>query len=467
MPLTRRQIWVFKLTHKYKVRRTVFTLAVPAIIAVAIFSSALYTGYAPIPFSGGTSLNSGTNSDVNSTAARLAAYQQIVAQLNGGPNSTTTTTTTGSSHAKAASPPNPHNFDLVLVASSMVGLGPYSVDVTLYGRKTRKYEDDFTDFLFELSELVRGGIDPIKAIATLSQGSLGSITEPVRMVSKQMQIGYTFEQAMRNLAKTLDSDLIDKYIDLVIQASYSGGSVANLIQRASADMSTFLSIEKEKRAGLSQYMLILYAAQVILIALSAILVVQFLPDLKVIATLGSTSFSNSILGSSDIGNVSLERDLFFLVIVNGFMGGLVIGKISEGKIKHGLKHGLVLMLIALVAWTVFVVPASTTASATYGVTVVSFDSQGPAGVPLKDPLVVRVTNSTHGPADSVLVTFSITGPGGGSGAKLVPSSVNADSNGTATTQVWLGSAAGQYTVTATVGGNSTSVDIKATSGGGA
>ncbi|HUK75082.1 MAG TPA: hypothetical protein VLU99_04755, partial [Nitrososphaerales archaeon] len=264
------------------------------------------------------------------------------------------------------------------------------------------------------------------------------------------------------------SPLIDKYVDLVVQASYSGGSVANLIQRASTDMSTFLSIEKEKRAGLSQYMVILYAAQVILIALSAIMVVQFLPDLKSIASLGSTSFSGSILGQSDIGSVDLERDLYFLVVINGFMGGLVIGKISEGKIKYGLKHGLILMLIGFLAWTLFVIPQSSGASVTYNVNIVSFDHQGLAGLPLKDPVLVNVTDSKGQPMATVAVVFSITGPGGGAGAKLDPSSADTDSNGQASTQVTLGNSGGSYTLTASVGNNSTSVVIQATgaSGGG-
>ncbi|HUI01116.1 MAG TPA: type II secretion system F family protein [Nitrososphaerales archaeon] len=470
MPLTRRQVLGFKLQHRFKVKRYVFTLAIPAIIGASIFVYAVYTGFAPIPFVGGTSLTPASSSASSDSASlREAAYAKIVAQLNPDLNSTGANSTQPSATTpNAPSLPNPHNFDLILLVGMGVGLAPYSADITIRGRRERKYEEDFTDFLFELSELVRGGIDPIKAIITLSQGSLGSITKPVQTVAKQMQIGYTFEQSMRNLAATLNSQLVDKYVDLVIQASYSGGSVANLIQRASSDMSTFLSIEKEKRAGLSQYMVILYAAQVILIALSAIMVVQFLPDLKSIASLGSTSFSGSILGQSDIGSVDLERDLYFLVVINGFMGGLVIGKISEGKIKYGLKHGLILMLIGFLAWTLFVIPQSSGASVTYNVNIVSFDHQGLAGLPLKDPVLVNVTDSKGQPMATVAVVFSITGPGGGAGAKLDPSSADTDSNGQASTQVTLGNSGGSYTLTASVGNNSTSVVIQATgaSGGG-
>jgi flagellar protein FlaJ len=466
MPLTWRQRLAFRISHRYKVRRSIFTLAIPATVAFAICVYFIYTGWAPLPFIHGTSLT--TTAPATAANSRLAAFEALIASQDanstGSSNSTNSTATAPVKPPTPKAPPNPHNIDFLIVGTAVLGLGPYSADITFRGRKERKYEQDFTDFLFELSELVRGGIDPIKAITTLSQGSLGSITKPVQMVAKQMQIGYTFEQSMRNLAVTLKSPLIERYVDLVIQASYSGGTVATLIQRASADMSTFLTIEKEKRAGLSQYAIILYAAQVILIALSAILVVQFLPDLKSIASIGSTSLGGSILGNSDIGSVAVERDLWFLVLINGFMGGLVIGKISEGTIKHGLKHALILMVIGLVCWTVFVDPATSGTAATYDIKIVSYQSQGLSGLPETAPLVVNVTTSAGQPGDTVLVTFTVVG---GNGAKLVPTSTDTNGNGQATTTVWLGTSPGIYTVTATVGANQTSVNIQATGSGAA
>jgi archaeal flagellar protein FlaJ len=455
MPMSRRQRLAYRISNKYHVKRSVFTLAIPAIVGLAIFSYAIYSGFSPVPLTGPSA--AATSAAASQAAAKEAAYAQIVAQENPGKNASAAFTAPPAVH-----PANPHNFDLVLTVALLVGLGPYSADATLAGRKVRKYEQDFTDFLFELSELIRGGIDPVKATLTLSQGSLGSITKPVQVVAKQMEIGFTFEQAMRNLAVSLKSSLVDRYIDLVIQASYSGGAVANLIQRASADMSTFLNIEAEKRAGLSQYMIVLYTGQVILIALCAILVVQFLPELSAVSSLGATSFTSSILGQADIGSVPLERDLYLLVVINGFMGGLVIGKISEGKLKHGIKHSLVLVVIAFVAWTLFVVPATSGSAASYNVTITSYGHAGPVSLPMVTPLAVNVTTKAGAPAETVLVTFTISGPGGAQGASTSPSSANTDTNGQASTQVFLGSVPGEYTVTATAGTDSASVVINAT-----
>jgi flagellar protein FlaJ len=464
MPMSRRERLAYKLRNRYHIRRSVFTLVIPALIGIAIFGYAVYTGWAPVPLVGGETSQttfSPANEALASQTTRATEFNALADQLQPGQNASSITVST----MALSQPPASHNFDLVLTVSMIVALAPYSADATLSGRKVRKYEQDFTDFLFELSELVRGGIDPIKATITLSEGGLGSITKPVQVVAKQMEIGFTFEQAMRNLAASLQSSLVDKYIDLVIQASYSGGAVANLIQRASADMSTFLNIEKEKRAGLSQYMLILYAAQVILIVLSAIIVVQFLPNLKAITALGSSNLAGSILGNSDINKVPLERDLYLLVIVNGFMGGLVIGKISEGKVKHGIKHALILILVGFLAWSFFVVPATSGATFNYSVTWTTYGFQGTVGGVVAKPFVVTVTDPLGGSVATQLVVFTIAGPPGATGARIIPSSINTDTTGKATVSVILGSLAGPYTVTASVQHNSSSIIVTAAGSG--
>ena len=447
MRLSWRQRLALRLRVRYRVKRIYFTLAIPIAVAVIIFGLAIYIGLAAFP-----NLSESTQQSPQAIAAeqRILEIQKLL-----GNSSVSGTTIT----AKAV---NPQNFDYVFVLALIVGLAPFAIDTYRTDRRRRKYEVDFSDFLFEMSELIRGGIDPVKAVNTLAEGELGSVTKQVRIASKQMQIGSTFEQAMRNLAASLNSSLISRYVDLVIQASYSGGGVSNLIQRASADMSTFIALDNEKRSGLSQYTMILYVGQVVLIALSAILVIQFVPELSQISGIGASSLSGSFLGNSDITSVPLAVDLFFLCVVNGFLGGLVIGKISEGKTKHGIKHALILVFIAFLAWNLIVVPASSSTGPSYPYHIVSYDKSGPYGLPLPDPIVVQVNNTDGTPAVGVAVTFGIAGPAGATDAQVAPSLVSTSATGQAQATIILGDAPGIYTVTVTVSGNTTAVAITAT-----
>jgi|SRR5580704_2254017 hypothetical protein len=129
MPLTRRQRLAYRISHKYHVRRSVFTLAIPAIIGLVIFSYAIYSGFAPVPLVGPSA--TATSTAASQAAAKEAAYAQIVDEENPGQNASSAPAAV----APVAHPANPHNFDLILTVSMVVALGPYSADATLAGRR--------------------------------------------------------------------------------------------------------------------------------------------------------------------------------------------------------------------------------------------------------------------------------------------------------------------------------------------
>ena len=47
----------------------------------------------------------------------------------------------------------------------------------------------------------------------------------------------------------------------------------------------------------------------------------------------------------------MARSFLYLLITQGFFAGLVIGKISEGNVRSGLKHSFVLVALALLIST--------------------------------------------------------------------------------------------------------------------
>ena len=292
MPLSRWQKFRITLKIRYHIRREIFTLGIPVVIAVIIGVYAFTSGYASIQNPNASSALSAQNAVREAQIAALGGNVTALSHL---------------SNLASSTAPEKQNLYLVIVIVPVIALMPYVIDIGRQARRKAHYEQDFADFLFELSELVRGGIDPAKLFLTLAEGDVGSITNFVQASSKQMAVGYTFEQALQNLGKALGSGLATRYIDLVIQASYSGGSVSNLIQNAAIDMGTFLTIEKEKKSGLSQYTVVLYMGQVILIVLAAIMVVQFIPQIVAITKIGSAGLSG-FLGTSDIGSVTYREE---------------------------------------------------------------------------------------------------------------------------------------------------------------
>ena len=302
---------------------------------------------------------------------------------------------------------------------------------------------------------MRGGLDPIKAVKELAKTDLGVLTPHIRIASTSMTYGKSFEEAMKAMAKSLHSNLIERYTMLVVQASYSGGAVADLILKASEDMRSIISIEREKEGNLHQYVMIFYFAQAIIIFIVYILTTSLLPF---VAQIGATQ----MFGKSDIGDIDFARGFFHMIILNSIFGGLIIGKISEGEARYGLKHVVVLVAVGYIACALFILPPPAVQTGPkVNITVISGDQQtGVIALPLSNPIVFQLTDVTGNPVNSTSVSFSIQPSG-----SVNPLSATSDDKGQVETKVVFGSDPGTYIITATANGISTKATALAKSGG--
>ena len=58
-------------------------------------------------------------------------------------------------------------------------------------------------------------------------------------------------------------------------------------------------------------------------------------------------FGGFIGGGERATAEDLSRPFIWLLVVQGFFAGLVIGKLSEGKVRSGLKHSFILIIFSL------------------------------------------------------------------------------------------------------------------------
>jgi hypothetical protein len=72
--------------------------------------------------------------------------------------------------------------------------------------------------------------------------------------------------------------------------------------------------------------------------------------------IGSVTSIGSISGSSgatvakgvEVSAAQLARPFLYLLLTQGFFAGLTIGKLSEGTLKSGIKHSLILTTLAFI-----------------------------------------------------------------------------------------------------------------------
>ncbi len=251
------------------------------------------------------------------------------------------------------------NLDQVIVFAVLVAITPFSIDVYLTRRRIRRYEEEYIGFLYELSELLRGGLDPLSAIKEIaspaieSGRSLHALSPHLKKAAAQIEWGVSFEAVIASMADSLKSPLINRYSKLIVQASRLGAINPAIILKSADDLEKTLQLEHEKEAALKEYLFIIYAAQFILIGLIYLLNTSLLPSVL-------NMFKMGIEGGKSFGIVAPKMNLsnfktgfFHVIMINAFASGIIAGQLTEGKARYGLRHSVIMILISYTASLAF------------------------------------------------------------------------------------------------------------------
>jgi archaellum biogenesis protein FlaJ (TadC family) len=234
-----------------------------------------------------------------------------------------------------------------MVVGAFLAFGPYGIDVIRKARRLRACERAFAQFLFELSDAVRGGIDPVKAVLELAKTEEGILAPHVRRAADVLRLGRPLEEAMRFMSEPLGSELVTRYGALVGEASAMGGSIAGVIQRAAKDMDELVKIGRERDQALRTPVMTMYMAFGVLLIM-VLQLVSFAPTLGAIdvTALGGAGTAKVPRLPVDV----MQTRFFHLLLLNGAGAGLLVGAFVSGKVKNGIVHAMVMVAIATVVY---------------------------------------------------------------------------------------------------------------------
>ncbi len=108
-----------------------------------------------------------------------------------------------------------------------------------------------------------------------------------------------------------------------------------------------MQLEREKEAALKEYLLMIYAAQFILIGLIFMLNSTLLPSIldMMTASAGGKGVTGFGISSSALNMAKFRTGFFHVIMINAFASGVIAGQLTDGKARHGLKHSVILMIL--------------------------------------------------------------------------------------------------------------------------
>jgi flagellar protein FlaJ len=244
-------------------------------------------------------------------------------------------------------------FYFILAISLIIGGFPFLINLVLESKRETDIEEMFLEFSRDLVEGVESGTPISKTILNLRTKNYGSLNLHVKKLSNQIELGIPLKDAFDVFSRDIKSDVIGRAITLIKEAERSGGEIEKILNSVAYSLNQTQVLKKERRAAISS--LVMQGYIIFFIFLIIMLVMQF-KILPIVSEIGQISTADSgTIGQDDTkpnANVvtpqQISNSFLYLILVQGFFIGIIVGKISEGKIKAGLKHSFILVAISIV-----------------------------------------------------------------------------------------------------------------------
>jgi len=242
-----------------------------------------------------------------------------------------------------------------IILGIIVFTGVYGIYEFMRLRTVRKIDARFPDFVRDLAEARRAGMTFTKAIIHASKGNYGVLTPEIQKIARQISWGSSVDAALSSFAKRVNTKLIRRTISLIIEASRSGGHVADVLDAASKDAREIKLIESERRASLISYVAIVYVGMGVFLMIVVIITKTLLP-----ALMGSSGGSSlpaggmNVLQNTKEDILAITQVFFSAAIIQSGLMGLVAGVFEEGDLISGIKHSFIMLIIAWVVFKFFV-----------------------------------------------------------------------------------------------------------------
>jgi len=225
-------------------------------------------------------------------------------------------------------------------------------------KRAGQAEAALPDALQLIATNLRAGLTADKALLVSAREEFGVLTEEFKHVAKEIATGRDITDSLGAMSKRLKSPLIERTISLIVFGIVSGGELASLLEEAAAGLRQQYLTKKQVYASVLTYTIFIIVAVAViaplLFGLSSVLVQTMSTTLSSIEAPPAEVTSAIPLSispiSMDIGLITMF--VIILLIVSSILSSLVIGLITKGEEKAGLKYIPILMVVSLVVFFV-------------------------------------------------------------------------------------------------------------------
>ncbi|MGB9713629.1 MAG: type II secretion system F family protein [Candidatus Bathyarchaeales archaeon] len=234
-------------------------------------------------------------------------------------------------------------FDDFVFFAVIIIVTPVSILNYIDYRWRKAVDERLPDLFRSVVQAQETGMTLPQALEEAAKRDYGPLTAELRKMTAQISWGMSFDEALLALGNRVNTVLMQRTVPMIIEAGRSGGHVEKVFDPMGRFIQTTLLLEKERRTQTRPYIAIIYVAFFVFLFTIILLFKSFFATIEGLPTLGTAMMTPE----------EMQRLFFHMTTIQAFFGGLVAGKMGDGTISAGLKHGLIMMLCGYVALKLF------------------------------------------------------------------------------------------------------------------
>lgn len=239
--------------------------------------------------------------------------------------------------------------DDVIIFTVLIAIIPPGIFQYIRYKDINKIEERFPDFMLEMAELNRAGMTLPHALGVVAKGEYDALTPEIKRMDAMVSWGIPFGQALQNFARRKKTLMIQRSVSMIIQAERAGANIPDILESTAKDARGSKVIENERRGSMFLYVVISYMAFFVFLLIVWILSTAFIPVMAEAAE--AAALAGPGVGFLAVFDPAIFTRLFFhAAVIQAFTSGLVAGKIGGEGITAGLKHSVILMIVAYVVF---------------------------------------------------------------------------------------------------------------------
>lgn len=212
-------------------------------------------------------------------------------------------------------------------------------------------------FLLSLVSSIQSGSNLIQAIQLTPERNMGSLGPLLKNLKANISWGMPITEAFTNFEKLAGTRMAKRVIVLLEIAYKNGGNISENLETIQKYVTELRNLEKERKSALQPYTYTIYIAYAVFIAITVILSSQFFTQIeavKVVLQENNVPTSGNVFAAlSGVKIEELDSILFNMAVIESIFGGLAAGKIGTGSYVSGIKHVVIMIVIAVIAFNAF------------------------------------------------------------------------------------------------------------------